>query len=105
MMTIISRFVQNAQKYPSKTCVIHANTGNSLTYSELNEKSDIIARELILNGVKKGNNVSMVCSNSLNAVIAYVGILKTGACIILMNPYSSAESIKEIIQFSESNSI
>src|SRR3989338_8697935 len=47
----------------------------------------------------------MVCANSLNAVIAYVGILKTGACIILMNPYSSAESIKEIIQFSESNSI
>ncbi|MBF6329825.1 amino acid adenylation domain-containing protein [Nocardia transvalensis] len=56
--------------------------GRSLTYGELALRSDVLAARLIDAGVRPGDTVGVCGGRSLEAVVAFLGILKAGAAYV-----------------------
>src|SRR5438046_2904844 len=60
-----------------------------------------VAGGLHSGGVKAGDRVALYAANSLEWVIAYLGVQRAGACAVMMNPdYHSAEA-EHILRDSE----
>jgi len=53
-----------------------------LSYTELDESSNRFAHALLKMGVNKGDRVAMLLPNSLEFVIIYFGVIKTGAIAV-----------------------
>ncbi|MRX70538.1 amino acid adenylation domain-containing protein, partial [Flavobacterium resistens] len=87
--TIIDLFEEQVKKTPNNVAVVFEDT--ELTYNELNEKANQLARYLILNGVKAQDNVALIATRGFNMIIGLYGILKTGAAYVpIDNEYPSS---------------
>ena len=60
--------------------------GRSLTYCELDEASNRLAHLLVGRGVGPGQWVALLLNRSVEAVVAIVAVLKTGAAYVPMDP-------------------
>ena len=78
--TIIELFEEQVNKVPDNIAVVFE--GKSLTYKELNEKANQLARYLIKNNIKKGEIVGICLDKSLELIVGILAILKAG-CIYL----------------------
>jgi amino acid adenylation domain-containing protein len=69
---------------PTKIAVKSGNL--SLTYKELNEKANQIARHLLSLGVQSGDIVGISLERSADMVVSVLSILKAGCCYLPMDP-------------------
>ncbi|GAC13700.1 non-ribosomal peptide synthetase [Aliiglaciecola lipolytica] len=58
----------------------------SLTYKQLNQKANQLARELITHGAVRNGLVAMCVERSLDTVICVLAILKSGAAYMALDP-------------------
>ena len=78
---LIHQLLENsAEQYPDKIALIHEDT--RATYKEINDKANQLANWLISNGIQKGDRVIILLENSLEYVVSYYGILKSGAVAV-----------------------
>ena len=64
-----------------------------LTRDQLRAEAEQVAGGLARAGVKPGDRVGLFAANSLEWVVAYLGVQRAGACLVPMNPdYHSAEA-------------
>ena len=75
---------QSAKKFPRKTALICGD--REITYAELDALSNQFANGLASLGVKKGDRVAVFLPNIPEFVIAYFGILKSGAVVTAISP-------------------
>lgn len=68
---------------------------------ELRAHAEEIAGGLHGLGVKRGHRVGLYAANSIDWVIAYLAILRTGACVVPMNPEYRAAEAEHIISNSD----
>jgi len=73
-----------AGRYGKKTAIVSDDL--RLSYTDLNETSNKVANALIKLGVKKGDRIAMLLSNSPEFIIIYFGIVKTGAIPVPLDP-------------------
>jgi len=85
--------------FPDKAAILYPQT---VTYKELDILSDRLAAALADLGVKKGNTVALHMWNSPEFVIAFFGILKTGATVTALNPSFKKKDAKYQLEDSES---
>ncbi len=76
---------------------------NSITYSELNVRSNHIAQLLIAKGIKKNDVVAIACSRSIEMVVSIFGILKSGACYLPLDITFPRERLEYILNDSRAN--
>ena len=69
-----------AARYAGKTAIILDD--RRLSYADLETASNKIAHALIEMGVRRGDRVAMLLTNSLEFVIAYFGVFKAGAIAV-----------------------
>ncbi|MDP4143546.1 MAG: amino acid adenylation domain-containing protein [Bacillota bacterium] len=74
--TIAQIFEQQAVLSPEKTAVVFED--NSISYSELDRRSNSIARMLIEKGICKDSIVGIMIKRSVNMMVGILGILKAG---------------------------
>ena len=94
--TWIDMFVASAEKYPEHVAVID-NKG-SLTYKELNERSDALARYLISQKVKENSFVAVKMDRCKELVIAALGIMKARAAYVPVDPEYPPERIRYMLE-------
>ncbi len=75
--------------------------GSSLSYRQLNARANQFAHALIKLGVQPGDRVMVVLPNMPQMIIAYYGILKAGAVVVMANPEATAPQIVRQIQRTE----
>jgi len=75
---------ERAAAIPKKTAITFGD--QKITYKELNEQANQLARILIANGVKKGDNVGFSLDRGIEMVVALLAIMKTGAVYIPLDP-------------------
>lgn len=79
--THIHHFLENsALCLPDKVALIHDET--RATYARINNAANCLAKWLINNNVLPGNRVVFLLENSLEYVVSYYGILKSGAVAV-----------------------
>jgi amino acid adenylation domain-containing protein len=69
-----------------------------LTYGELNDRSDQLARLLQERGVQPHSIVAVMLERSIEMVIGILGILKTGAAYLPIDPQYPEERIKYMLK-------
>lgn len=90
---------ESAMKYPEKPALLFY--GKKISYRELNELSDKVARYLYDLGIRKGSKVVIDLPNTPHYVIAFYGILKVGATVVQCNPLYTEREIRYIVENSE----
>lgn len=96
---IHQQFEWTVDKYPSRIAVICA--GEVITYSELEMRANRVANYLVNNGVVPENVVGICCNRSGDALTAVLGVLKTGACYLPLDPSYPPERLQYMIDDSE----
>ena len=87
-----------AREFPDRTALIFF--GQKIGYRELDRLSNRFAHALRKLGVKKGDRVAIVLPNIPQFVIAFYGILKAGAVVVLGSPLSNEAEIAYQLQHS-----
>ena len=75
----------------------------SLTYMELNQQANVLARYLQQEGVKANDLVGICLSRSMEMLISILGILKSGAAYLPLDPNYPADRIIYMLQDSQCN--
>ncbi len=87
---------QSAEFFPNKTAVIHDKTRAS--YTKINVSANNLAKWLIDQGVKGGDRVVYILENSLEYIVSYYGILKTGAVSVSLSSDIKPDGLKPLLQ-------
>lgn len=82
-----------AARHPELPAV--ADTHTTLTYRELDERSNRVAQELVEAGVARGNVVALMMPRSAGLVAAIWAVAKTGAAYLLLDPNQPHHRIDE----------
>jgi len=75
---------RHAECAPSSTAVVFEGLG--LSYAELNQRANQLARRLQSLGVSRGTLVAICMERSLEMVVGLLGILKAGAAYVPLDP-------------------
>ena len=92
-------FEKQARNTPNANAVIFEN--EFLTYRELDRLSNQLAIYLQKQGVKSGSLVGISMERSLNMLIGLLGILKSGAAYVPLDPEYPAERLSYMIKNSK----
>jgi tyrocidine synthetase-3 len=99
--TIQELFEEQVEKTPNNIAVVFED--EELSYRELNEKSNSLARVLRNKGVKADSIVGIMVERSLEMIIGIMGILKAGGAYLPIDPSYPKERIEYILEDSKSN--
>ncbi|WP_343780302.1 amino acid adenylation domain-containing protein [Virgibacillus salarius] len=97
--TIQVMFEEEAQKNPNKIAVVYKQ--QSLTYQELNEKSNQMAWLLQERGVKVDSVAAIMGERSIEMIIGILGILKSGGTYLPIDPSYPKERINFMLKDAE----
>lgn len=94
---VISQFFEEqVEKNPNCTAVIFED--KQLTYKELNEKSNQLARFLCEKGVKQGSIVGIMLERSLEMIIGIMAIEKATGAYLPIDPHYPNDRINYILE-------
>ncbi len=93
--TIHKLFELQAHETPDSLALVFE--GRQMTYAELNARSNQLAHHLIKAGVGPKMFVGLLVERSLEMVVGLLGILKTGAAYVPMDPQYPRERLAFII--------
>ena len=88
-------FEEITSKTPNNTAIIFDT--KSITYKELNEKANQLARLLRQKGIKKDSIVGIMIERSFEMIIGILGILKAGGAYLPIDVNSPLNRIKSMI--------
>ncbi|MBA4398778.1 MAG: hypothetical protein C0396_02755, partial [Anaerolinea sp.] len=83
-MNVFDYLDQAAERYPDKACTIYRD--QNITFAEMRQLSNVLARGLIELGVKPGDRVGIILPNIPQFVLAYYAVLKAGGVVVAINP-------------------
>lgn len=98
-MNIHQVFEHQAWKYGDKIALVH--NSQTLTYRELNEKSDRLASALKRSGVGNHSFVGLMVDRSFDMVVGMLGIWKAGGAYCPLDPEYPTERIEYMLHDSE----
>jgi acyl-CoA synthetase (AMP-forming)/AMP-acid ligase II len=89
---------RNARMYPDQTALVERIPAEkkrfSITWREFDQQADKFSRVLRAKGIQKGDKVVHLMNNSIDWLIVYFGIVRTGAWVVPLNFRFTAEDIK-----------
>lgn len=94
--TLQALFEQQTAKTPDRKAVAYSN--HSLTYKELNERSNRLAHHLQTKNVGPDTPVALLMDRSLEVATAIMGILKAGGAYVPIDPDLPEQRIRYILQ-------
>ena len=91
------------RRYPDKTAIAFGD--KRYTYLDLDDKTLRIANALREMGVKKGDKVALLMTNSADYLFAYFGIIRSGAVVVPVNYRLVGRELQYILGHSDSIAI
>lgn len=88
-----------AASRPGRTALVMGD--QRLSYGELEERSNRLARLLSERGCEPGDRVALVCSKSPAAIVAMHAVLKAGAAYVPIDVASPAARVEKILYAAE----
>lgn len=81
---------------PGATAVLFAD--ERLTYGELEQRSNRLARHLAGLGIQRGDRVGVYLERSLDLMISLIAVQKTGAAYVPLDPHYPAKRVESILE-------
>ena len=90
---------QQALATPDAVAVVHND--DTVSYAALNERANQLAHHLNASGVTNGDLVGVYLERSIDMVVALLGILKTGAAYVPLDPLFPPDRIRFMMEDAE----
>lgn len=94
-----------AEITPDKPALILAETGEEMTYRQLNDRSNQLAQLLYAEGLREGDHFAVWAENVLDVFVAFWAAMRSGLYMTTVNRFLSAEEGGYIISDSGSKSL
>ncbi len=93
---LIHHFLEkSAKRFPDKIALVHEDV--RATYAAINSQANRLARCLSGRGVAKGQRVVFIFKNSLEYVVSYYGILKSGAVAVPLSTDLKPDGLQRLL--------
>jgi non-ribosomal peptide synthetase component F len=79
-----------------------AGPGITLSYRELNQRANAMARHLVAHGFRRGGVATVCLACDPETAVVLLGILKAGGSYVLMNPTTASAEWPRGVSFAES---
>lgn len=86
---------KSAARFPDRPALVGPKT--TLSYAELDAKSDALAKVLVAEGVKPGMPVGIAMHKCIDAIVAVYGIMKAGASYVPIDAFAPAQRSAAIV--------
>ncbi len=96
--TFYDLIVRNAVCYPNRPAWYEADADKTLTFLQIKEMIDGLARGLLATGIKPGDRIGVLGRNSLEYFLLYGAAAALGAILLPVNWRLSAEEIEYILK-------
>ncbi|SFN66826.1 amino acid adenylation domain-containing protein/thioester reductase domain-containing protein [Chryseobacterium oleae] len=93
--TLVSLFKKQVALHPENTAAVYQ--GKQISYRELDLKSNQLANALLEKGIKEGMYVPVWLDRSLEWLVAILGVLKTGAAYVPIDPAYPVKRVEYIL--------
>jgi fatty-acyl-CoA synthase len=91
-LTIGELLARTADRFPERLAVASRHQDERLTWAELSEEADNVARGLWSLGVRRGDRVGLWSTNCVEWVVLHMACARAGAALVNVNPaYRSHE--------------
>ncbi len=108
-MTIAEMLARNARMYPEDSALIELKPSQALrkeiNWRTFDDQANRVANALIQRGVGKGDKVIHLMRNAINWLVAYFGIIRTGAWAVPLNFRFTSGDIKYCCDIAEAKAI
>ena len=94
--TIVSLFETPAAITPDNIAIEFE--GEQITYLELNKRANQLAHYLTKKGIKGDKLVPLCVERSIEMIISVLGILKTGAAYVPLDPWSPEDRLRYMLE-------
>ena len=96
LYTISDILEETARRKPSNIAILYKD--QIVTYKDLAEGANRYARWAIAQGVRKGDTVALLMANRPDYLMAWLGIVKLGGVVALLNPNLHGEVLAHCIE-------
>ena len=87
-----------AERFGAKTAIVFGDS--RLSYADLDKASNKVADALIKLGIKKGDRIALLLSNSPEFAIIYFGVVKAGAVAVPLDPKYKLDELASLLDSS-----
>jgi acyl-CoA synthetase (AMP-forming)/AMP-acid ligase II len=92
----VEQFLEDsARRFPGETALVSGE--RRLTYREVDERCNRLARAFLEAGVQRGDRVATFLENSVEAVLSIFAALKAGGVFMVINPTTKADKLAFIV--------
>jgi len=95
-MLLHETIIDARNRFPDHVAI--ESNKESITYEELDCSSDQIAQFLVEDNIKTGDKAAILMEKSIEAVTAFLGVLKSGGCYIPMDISAPTARLQYIIK-------
>lgn len=90
---------RSARRFGARTALIEGD--HSLSYTALNAATNQFAHYLLAQGMRSAERVGMLCNNSIDMIVALLGIQKAGMVWVPINTALAPDAIQYILEHAE----
>jgi len=94
--TLQELFEAQVKRTPEKTALVYRE--KSITYQELNTRTNQLAHALRSRGVGRGSIVGVIVDRTMDMIIAAMGVLKSGAAYMPVDPQYPEERMRFMME-------
>ncbi|WP_010494699.1 non-ribosomal peptide synthetase [Paenibacillus elgii] len=94
--TLYAAFEEQAERTKDRVAVVFE--GEQLTYGELNERANRVARVLRVQGVTADQPVAMLVERSLEMIVGMLAVLKAGGAYVPIDPRYPEDRIRFVLE-------
>ncbi len=97
--TVYQFFEEQVKLHPEAIAL--DQEGKTMSYSVLNEEANKVAHFLIAQGVQANEAIAILLDHSMELIVSILGILKSGAAYVPLNPSLPADRMVSILRESQ----
>lgn len=97
--TLVDIFQEQVRKTPDRIALVYKD--RKLTFTELNEKSNQLARKILQTGVKREEIIGIMLPRKEEMIISMLAVLKSGCAYLPLDPGFPLDRINYMIEDSE----
>ncbi|MBW0119413.1 AMP-binding protein, partial [Pseudonocardia sp. KRD-169] len=94
-LSVAAGYEAGAARHPDRPAIV--DDDGTLTFGELHERTDRLAKALAASGVGEGTRVGVLCRNHRGPVEMQIAVGKLGADVVLFNTGMSAGQRADVV--------
>ncbi len=97
-LTIGDLLARTAHRFPDRLAVASCHQGKRLTWAQLSDEADRVARGLWSLGIRRGDRVGLWSTNCIEWIVMHMGCARAGAALVNVNPAYRSHELQFTLQ-------